>query len=312
MADDAKNETEGTGEERGKPRQVAAMLAGAGVAIAGVRLGPGAAIALGTFAYKFEEMIDKALAELRPEARRRAAQMLEAAADEADCDADRFDELIDSSEQNRLMTGLAIMAAERTTWPPQVIALGKVLGQGLIAEGDEVDLANYALDAMSEMGRLHVSLLDLLVRFESHWNADGYRAVPHRVASYQPHTFGVPPNDETFWSVGRRTWRAEIVSIVRPELTTVLPGLIGTLIRHGLAEQNDREQEAIEQLGKELHGQLQRQAAAIRSTKRSNNLRQPLAAPSVRLDRTWLPTQLGEIILGYYLEAGACDEASVN
>ncbi len=48
------------------------------------------------------------------------------------------------------MTALAIVAVERATWPPQVVALGRVLASGLIADGDAVDLAKYALDAMSE------------------------------------------------------------------------------------------------------------------------------------------------------------------
>ncbi len=271
------------------------MIAGGAAAIAGVRLGPEVAIPAGMLAYRFEPMVDKALAELRPDTRRRAAQMLEAAQDASGLDSVEFDRMIGESDQTRLMTGLAIVAAERTTWPPQVVALGRVLASGLIADGDAVDVAQYALDAMSEMGRLHVSLLDLLVRYEPGWGkgAGGRRpaAVPHRVPSYRPRSIAPEPDAETYWSVGHRKWDAELVPIVRPELAPVLTGLAGTLIRHGLAEQTDKTREAIEQISKEFQSQINRQAeAAGGGQQRAPYGQRP---PTIRqIERSLSPTEL--------------------
>lgn len=115
----------------------------------------------------FESMVDKT--QLRPETRRRAGQTLSAAADALGCDATELDRLIGGSEATRLQPGIAIVAAERSTWPPQVVALGKVLAAGLIADGDKVDVQRFALDAMTNLGRLHVSLLELLVHRSARW-----------------------------------------------------------------------------------------------------------------------------------------------
>jgi len=291
-------------EEPEKSRDLPAIVSGAGAALVGWRLGPEAGMLAGAFAYRFEPMVDKALAELRPDTRRRASQMLEAAAEAAGCDADQLDKMIGESDHTRLMTGLAIVAAERAFWPPQVLALGRVLASGLIADGDAVDVAQYALDAMSEMGRLHVSLLDLLVRCEPDRDAQGYRAVPHRVPSYHPRSIAPAPGAETYWSVGRRTWKSELIPIVRPELAPVLTGLAGTLIRHGLAEQTDRTREAMEQLGKEFQDQINRQTVAASRGQRPAPIGQ--RPPTVRrIERSWSPTELGEKVLGYYLEAGS-------
>lgn len=64
-----------------------------------------------------------------------------------------------------MLYGMAAEAAAKTAWPPKVIALGRVLAQGLLGDGDEIDLVQYALAAMTEMERIHVELLELPVRF---------------------------------------------------------------------------------------------------------------------------------------------------
>lgn len=185
-----------------------------------------------------------------------------------------------------------------------MVALGRVLAAGLIPDGDAVDIVQYALDAISEMGRLHVSLLDLLVRYEPGRDSRGYRAVPHRVPSYLPMSLAPAPGARTYWSIGRREWEADLIPIVRPELDPVLSGLAGSLIRHGLAQQSDRTREAMEQLGKDFHGRMIRQASAARRGLQPTPIGQRAPAIS-RVERSWLPTELGEIVLGYYLEAGA-------
>src|SRR5258708_3711368 len=111
-------------EQPGGPGNVAAVMAGGAAAIAGVRLGPEVAIPAGMLAYRFEPMVDKALAELRPDTRRRAGQMLDAAAETIGCDADQLDKMIGESDRTRLMTGLALVPAQPAFWRPQEVGLG--------------------------------------------------------------------------------------------------------------------------------------------------------------------------------------------
>ena len=132
-------------------------------AAAGIRLGPGAALALARpapYTRRWREVVAGVLAG-SPAA---AAQVLETAADEAGWGAEELADRIVISEQAQLQTAIAMSAAERATWPPQIKALGKALADGLMAEGDAIDLPQFALDAMTELGLLHVSLLELLVR----------------------------------------------------------------------------------------------------------------------------------------------------
>lgn len=282
----------GNAEEPAKSRDLAAMISGGAAAIAGIRLGPQAALAFGTLAYKFEPMVEKALLELRPDTRRRAAQMLEAAAEKAGCDAEQLDGMIGKSDQTRLMTGLAIMAAERTTWPHEVVALGRVLADGLIAEDVAVEVVEYALNAMSEMGRLHVSLLDLLVRYEPE-HTDSYRVV------------AVPILDPSKYSP---RWAADDVPRVRLEMGQVLTKLSGTLIRHGLVDQTDQVFEVWRALTKRYETKFRNIEEALRSNdpKEFESLPQPQKSDDSPMvpERIWQATELGEKVLGYYLEAG--------
>ena len=147
---------------------------------AGIRLGPEAALALGAASPVFESLAERAWEELRPNARQRAARVLGTAAEEIGCDDERLGELIGSSETSRLQIGLAMDAAQRTAWPPKVYALGRVLAAGLIASDEaEVDVQDQALAAMADLERLHIILLELLVKYEPDWTGERYVAVPH-------------------------------------------------------------------------------------------------------------------------------------
>ena len=276
-------------EEREPDRVGPKVAAGLTVAGAGVLLGPGAALLLGVASPLFESLAERAWDELRPDARRRAAQMLSVAAETAGCDAEQLGEMIGASEANRLQAGLAMDAAQRTAWPPQVQALGKVLAAGLISADDAVNVPQFALNAMVELERLHVTLLELLVRYEPAWTADGYTARPHRE---------MPELRE--WIAEKRIWLAPAIVAVRPQLQPVLTGVAGTLVRHGLAEQTDRTPEALERLGRQSY----RQAAAAES-RRPRETPPALWAPRERrVERSWSPTELGEQVLGFYEEAG--------
>ena len=87
------------------------------------------------------------------------------------------------------------------------------------------------------------------------------------------------------WMAGRRSWTARATIQHRPQLRPVLSSVVGTLVRHGLAEQTDRTPEAMQQLVTDLGMQVTPGAR--------------------RIERSWTPTELGERVLGYYLEAGA-------
>lgn len=256
---------------------LAKVAAGIVAAAAGIRLGPGAALALGAVGPLYEALAVKSWQEFWPGAQQRAAQMLETAADEAGWGAEVLADRIAISEQAQLQTAIAMSAAERTTWPPQIKALGKVLADGLMAEGDAIDLPQFALDAMTELGRLHVSLLELLVRYEPGIAPDGTSPRPYVAAGGG-------------WMAGRRSWTARAAVQHRPQLRPVLSSVVGTLVRHGLAEQTDRTPEAMQQLVTDLGMQV---------------------TPGVRrIERSWTPTELGERVLGYYLEAGADSAAA--
>jgi hypothetical protein len=272
------------------------ILAGGAVAVAGVRLGPEAAIVLGMGGRLFESLAQHVWEELRPDARRRTGQMLATAAEAAGCDAERLHGLIGASERNRLMAGMAMQAAERTEWPPQVRTVGKVLAAGLIASDDAVDVPQFALTAMEDLGRLHVSLLDLLVWYEPAWegNTRAFRRLPAATDA-----------GERAWTVGRRIWTAQFILTARPGLRPVFTSVAGTLVRHGLAEQTDRALEAMEQLSKEFEQQINQQAAAARRGG-GTGMFTPVQAPAIHgIERSWSPTELGEQVLGFYLEAGA-------
>lgn len=169
------------------------IIGGATAAGIGVRVDPGAAILLGGAGYLFGSLGRHVWDELRPEAQRRETQVLTTAGEALDCDAAELGELIGKSESTRLQAGIAMASAERTTWPPKIRALGRVLAEGLIGERDAVDLPQFALGAMTDLDRLHVSLLELLVRYEPGVAPDGTRPRP-----YEPTGGG--------WTAGRRSW----------------------------------------------------------------------------------------------------------
>ncbi len=112
--------------------------------------------------------------------------MLAAAAEEAGCDAEQLDGLIRASESSKLQTGLAMNAAQRTAWPPKVRALGRVLAEGLLASDEaEVDVQQQALVAMADLERLHLVLLELLVKYEPRSFVGGPAIELHSLPSYR-------------------------------------------------------------------------------------------------------------------------------
>ena len=298
--------TDPADDEDREPDRVGPKVAtGLVLAGAGIRFGPEAALALGAASPLFESMAERAWEELRPDARRRTAQVLSAAAETAGCNAEQLGELIGASETSRLQTGLAMAAAGRTAWPPQVRALGMVLAAGLIA-GDEaeVDVQQRALAAMTDLDRLHVILLELLVRYEPDWRRDHIPATLHRVPSYQNLFLGGDrPDNPKVWSIGRRKWTAGQICAARSQLRPVLTSLLGALEQRGLADQNDTAPDVLKQLSEDLTQQVNRQAEQMQRGKQMKPI--TLQRPTIHdVEPSWSPTELGETVLEYYQQAG--------
>jgi len=196
--------------------------------------------------------------------------------------SERFARRIDKNAQTRLLTATAVKGAASTAFSPKVAAIGNLLAKGLIAsDEDKIDIVALELAAMAEMERPHVSLLDLLV-------------------NYRPTMFGSIP-----WQAGLRKWTAREITDARPNLGPVLDGLMGTLIRHGLAIENNEAGEALEQALAGLENRGREQAGQIRAGSRlTAGMLQPYIPEVSRIERTWSPTELGERLLNAYREAG--------
>jgi hypothetical protein len=296
------------GDEREPDGTVPKVVAGLAMAAAGVQLGPVPALALGAGGFLAESLAEHVWLELRPDARRRNAEMLSTAAEAIGCDYEELGRLIGASEAKRLQAGLAMSAAERTSWPPKVRALGRALGRalaaGLIAEDTAVDVPQFALNAMVDLERLHVSLLDLLVRYEPTWFSNKFDVGPYvklPSGSVPAKGSALPP----VWRAGPRKWTGPEITNVRPALRPVLTSLIGTLVRHGLAEYVDQTRPALDQLGREMQGRINQQAAFIRGSTGHPMTFPPRPPIAPTAERIWSPTELGELVLGFYEEAGA-------
>jgi hypothetical protein len=181
---------------------------------------PGAMLAASALPYA-EMFIHRAFSEFKPDAKRRVDDMLTSADETLGWTGPGFlADLTGKSEQTRLLTNVAADAAARTAWPLKAAALGRVLAAGLIAEDEaEIDLQHLALAAMADLERPHISLLELLVR----WQPPSTDAECPYVARR--------PGEHRYWD------EADVVA-VRRELGPALGVILGTLTRHGLAVRN--------------------------------------------------------------------------
>jgi hypothetical protein len=202
-----------------------------------------------------------------------------------------------------LLTATTIKAASSTAWPGKVIALGRLLAEGVIAEDDaEIDLVILGLAAMAEMERPHVLLLDLLVNYSAN------TTIP---SSYVPQYAQFPFVPDESRPLGNRKWTAHEIATAAPPLRPALDGLLGTLIRHGLAVENDEAAEALEEALRGFERSGHEQASQIRAGSRlTAEVLQPHIPRVTRITRTWSSTELGERLLGLYRKA-AHDEASM-
>jgi hypothetical protein len=300
--------TEGEPEpSRAAPTLVERSLAGGAVAGASASaaglppLATLAATAAGMALPYAEIVAHRVFDEFKSDARARVDEMLAAADHELGGGGpEALADLASKSDQTRLLTAMAVDAAARTAWPARVVALGRVLAAGLIAEDEaKIDEQQLALSAMADMERPHVNLLDLLVNRVPEWTGPvSWAAEPY-----------ARPSAPLGWQVGQRRWTVLQIVSARPSLSPVVTSLLGTLQRHGLAVQNDNTAEAIENYSKFTAEDIERR------TRRGGGGMPPIPAapkkltPSDRMriapETSWSPTELGERVLGYYRLAAA-------
>jgi hypothetical protein len=217
------------------------------------------------------------------------------------------------SQATRMLYGMAAEAAAKTPWPPKVIAIGRVLASGLSADGDDIELAQYAVAAMSEMERIHVELLELLVKYQSRVTdtnpASGGLRFEAEPCTVEPQVLNAFAGATPDWIVGPREWPEAQIGLVRPKLKPVLAGITGTLESFGLASRTDRIPQAIEQLAKDRDEMRAQMTSNPRPGMRPPRL-SPARPVTARYGRIWTPTELGEQILGYYIEAAEQADAS--
>jgi hypothetical protein len=246
--------------------------------------------------------MQKVALELRGDGNGRIARLLGYATQESGESAEGFADMAAENEETRLLTASAAAAAFNTTWEPKIVALGRLLAKGVIdVNGGVTTLRAYALPAMAELEQLDVALLNVLVNYEPDYTVGTAPPVrPYR-------DLGTPFGPTQGWSAGRRRWTPSEISSFRPQLESMLPGLLGTLQRHGLAVQNDVSSEIVERALKELednfNSALGKTIAA--GAARPVPMRMPLSIP--RVETTWSPTELGDQVLQFYKEAGADD-----
>ncbi len=264
------------------------------------RLGPEAGIMTAGAIPYVQGYLQKAIAEFREDGTERVTRMLGYACEESGEDPEQFATRASESEETRLFTANAAAAVFSTAWEPKVRAIGRLLAKGLIdVSGGVTPLRNYVLPAMTELEQFDVALLNVLV-------------------NYQPdNTLGLPPvrlyedlrapEFQEGWAVGWRTWTISEISRFRPQLASTLPGLLGTLQRHGLAVQNDVSSETVERYLRKLQDNYNSALGATinAGASRPVPMRMPMSIP--RVERTWSPTELGDQVLQFYWDAGVDD-----
>jgi hypothetical protein len=292
-----------------QPSRFVRAAADAAVVLAGARLGGagGAALAAALAPYA-EEFLRRALGELKTDAQRRVAEMLESTAEASECDADELADRISDSERTRLLTATAMASAVNTAWPPKVRALGRALADGLIAEDEaEANVSDLVIPAMTDMERPHLSLLELLVRWVP-YPAEGklQRLMEHQEFPIHKTRSGFSAGDFTTsgWTIGQRKWTTYQIEQARPTLRPVLTSLIGTLQRHGLVQQFDDTPGVLARFSEMMRDETSR--SGIRAGQRitPESLLPPTISEMDALGAAsqphWSPTELGEHVLRFY------------
>jgi hypothetical protein len=209
---------------------------------------------------------------------------MEAAGEVTGLGREQLADLAGQSERTRHLADVAVQAAADSFWPDTVRAIGRAFAAGLLATDEaQVDLRQHALEVMADLGRLHVNLLELLVKNEPDWTLEAIVAVPQRIPSYvDMYLGGERPDNPKVWSAGQRKWTVPQICAVRPQLQPVLLSLLGAPQQHGLAQQNDTSPDVLKQFGKDLAQQVNRQTGQAQRAGRQASITLRETTP-----RTW-------------------------
>lgn len=273
--------------------------AGAIGALAGTTIaGPPGAVVGAVASVALEPVVARVWSEVSADGRRRAAETLAHASDAARMSPEQFADRIDASEQSKLLAGIALSAATRTAYAPKIRALGRALANGLADDCARIDEEQLIMGALADMEAPHVSLLELLVAKQPEWGGaiDTWKATK----SEGRDQFGREP----------RRWTQRQMTSARPSLAPVLPGLLGTLQRHGLAVVESDLAEALEKYGKEVEREAKSQSSRLTRSSTTRAIRVPKAISAFRLrnlvpDGHWSPTEFGEAVFAYLVGVNA-------
>lgn len=241
MAEPHTNRTRLAGGRPGS-RAVAGAVGGVlGTAVGGpvgAAFGAVAAVAL-------EPLVEGVWAEIQAEGRRRALAVVEQAAETAQVSSVEFVERMNAGEHTRLLSASAMSAATRTVYGPKIRALGRVLAAGLENDCARIDDEQLLMAALADMEAPHAILLELLVKYRPQQGL----GQPVRAEPSEPDRIG--------------HWTTDRIAHVRPALKPVLPGLLGTLQRHGLAETDSNMAKALEKYGKAVQDQARNDSSGV-------------------------------------------------
>lgn len=269
---------------------VSAVIAGPVGLIVGAALGP-----------LLEPLAQKVWDKLSARGQKRMGEALSAACD-AGIPPEELEERINASDRTQLLAGYALAAATRTAWDDKVRTLGRSLASGLLANDDaQIDTEQLIVAAIADIEGPHLVLLEFLTCWQTGRTfggplIDGPLDIPAYSRARSP---------DGQWQAGYRAWTIRQIRSARPRLAPVIPSLLGTLQRHGLAVQNDNTPQAIRQHQRQLE-----QASARQNAQDARRGNRPRGVPRVtNVERmvpepTWSPTELGEQVLLRFRDAG--------
>lgn len=180
--------------------------------------------------------------ELSNDSRKRGSEVLAAAMGATKLSEDEFERLVQGSDETRLLAGIALSAASRTTFGGKIRALGYSLAYGLLAENRAiVNMEQMVMAAIADIEEPHLCLLDVLVHYEPPRgeNQPYPRELDIADYSYSAILYGD-------WYHVNREWPETLICAFRPRLAVVVESLIGTLERHGLARRDTTSAEIVD------------------------------------------------------------------
>lgn len=250
---------------------------------------------------KLKRLVRGVWAELSESARQRQTDVLFWAIREG-VPVDEMEARINASKHTQLLAGLALDAAWQTAREDKVRTLGRSLAEGLLADDSaKIDTEQMIIAAIADIEGPQLAMLELLVA----WRPGRNVAEP---LINGPLDLPKDSHDQAFsdgWYIAWREWSRELIARARPNLVPLAPSLLGTLQRHGLAVQNDKTGEAIEEYAQAMEKQIadyeqKRIAGACRIHRPPSVLNPAKLAP----EPAWSPTELGEQVFLRFHEAG--------